>query len=159
VSPKFEIVEAKAQHCGQMTRLLRAEHRAAVEALDIDTHRQLRACFDASAFRRAWLVDGKLGALGGVTGGKLDVYGQVWLAFSSVGLRYPKEIIREARKQLAEISQVKRKLVTLMLLSDTPSVRFARHVGFQIVADETENFETAIMQFEGKQSWPSRLWH
>lgn len=159
MKPTFEIVEGKAWHCGAVSRLLRAEHRSAVDALDLNPHHELRACFDASAFRRTWLIDGQLAALGGVTGGKLDVYGQIWLVFAPIALLHPKEIIRESRRQLEEITRVKRKLVTLILLSDAPSVRFAQHVGFRVTEDETDSFDTAVMQYERRQAWPSCLWH
>lgn len=155
---RFEIVEAKPQHCGQMSRLLRVEHRSAIEALDINAHHELRACFDASAFRRAWLIDGALAALGGVTGGKLDVYGQIWLAFAPLALRYPIEVMKESKRQLAVVSQVKRKLVTMILLNDGASARFAQRLGFKVVRDETENFETAIMEY-GRPISHSHHWH
>jgi hypothetical protein len=51
-----------------MARLLRHEHQAAAMRVGLDGHNELRAIFDLSAMRRAWLADGKLIGLGGVVG-------------------------------------------------------------------------------------------
>jgi hypothetical protein len=75
--PKFEIVEAKAWHCGAMSRALRLEHQKAVAMIGLNSHRELRGMFDESIFRKAWLIDGRLAAVGGVTGPALSSYGIV----------------------------------------------------------------------------------
>lgn len=129
--PVFEIREAKAFHAGRMMRLLRVEHHRAVAQLGIDGHRELRDRFDASAFRRIWTIDGRLAALGGVTGSLLDAVGYVWLAMSWDAARYPKQIVREARRQLAAISISKRNLATTILDGDDAAMRFAVFLGFR----------------------------
>ena len=53
--------------------------------------------------RKAWLIDGKLSALGGVTGSKMSSTGFVWLALSSAAMKYPIQIVKTARAQLDEI--------------------------------------------------------
>ena len=73
--PHFEIVEAKAWHCGAMSRLLRQEHAEAIALIGLNSHRELRAVFDESIFRRAWLINGRLAALGGVIGPAASAYG------------------------------------------------------------------------------------
>jgi hypothetical protein len=113
-----------------MSRLLRFEHRKAIALIGIDAHRDLRATFDASAFRRAWLIDGRLAGLGGVTGGLLEPTGQIWVALSELAMRYPKAIVREARRQIDEIMVVKRELMTPLLDGDEPAKRFAVFLGF-----------------------------
>lgn len=129
--PIFEIKEAKAYHAGQMMRLLRVEHYRAVAQLGVNGHKELRDRFDSSAFRRIWTIDGRLGALGGVTGSLLDPSGYVWLAMSWDAARYPMQIVREARKQLASLSIVKRNLATTILDGDETALRFAVFLGFR----------------------------
>lgn len=129
--PVFEIREAKLQHCGQMIRMLRVEHYRAVAQLGINGHQELRNRFDASAFRRIWTIDGRLSALGGVTGSLLDATGYVWLAMSWEAARYPIQIVREARKQLALLSISKRNLATTILDGDETALRFAVFLGFR----------------------------
>jgi hypothetical protein len=131
--PKFEIIEARPYHCGQIVRRLRTEHRAAI--LGINAHQELRDRFEASGFRRAWLIDGNLCALGGVAGGALSRVGYIWLALSQQALDYPIAIVKEAQRQLAEIMTVKRELATVILPNDKAAMRLAIFLGFH-VADE-----------------------
>lgn len=131
----FTIIRAKPQHCGQMCRMLRHEHREAVVRLGIDSHRQLRAMFEASSFRRSWMIDGQLAALGGVTGNSLAVTGFVWLALAENARRYPVAIIKEARRQLDAIMVLKRELATTILNGDEAAKRLAIFLGFHVADD------------------------
>lgn len=131
----FSVIPARPYHCGQMVRLLRVEHQAAIARLGLDSHRELRERFEQSSFRRAWLIDGKLAALGGVTGGKISGTGFLWLAISERARKYPVAIVKEARKQLAEVMEIKRELATTILNGDAAARRLAIYLGFH-VADE-----------------------
>jgi hypothetical protein len=126
----FQVVEAKKWHCGQMVRLLRVEHAQVIAKIGLNSHSQLRACFDASAFRRAWMIDGRLAALGGVMSSALASTGMIWLAVSNEASRYPMAMVKEARKQIDEIMQVKRFLCTTIIDGDEASKRFAIFLGF-----------------------------
>jgi hypothetical protein len=117
-SPVFTVIEARPWHCGRMARLLRIEHASAIARLGIDSHRELSSRFGESAFRRAWLIDGELAALGGVTGPQMAAWGFLWLALSERARRYPVAIVKEAKRQLAEIMVVKRELATTILDND-----------------------------------------
>ncbi len=133
--PRFEIVEAKPWHCGAMVRLLRREHQKAVAMVGLNSHRELRAAFDDSIFRKAWLLDGKLAALGGVTGPAISSYGLIWLALTNEATKYPMAVIKEARRQIAEIMRTKRLLISSILEGDKASERFAIFLGFVPAAD------------------------
>lgn len=135
---RFEIVEGKEYHCGQMSRLLRSGHQEIIARLGINTHRELRARFDDSSFRRAWIIDGELGALGGVTGPILAPSGHIWLAVSNKAMRYPIAMVREARRQLDVICDIKRELITSIVDGDLEAKRFAIFLGF-IPMDENIN--------------------
>ena len=126
----FDIVEAKAWHCGAMSRLLRQEHAKAIAMIGLNSHRELRAAFDESIFRRAWLIDGHIAALGGVTGSAASALGIVWLAVAAKAGKYPLEMIKEARRQIADIMTVKRMLICTILDGDEASERFAIFLGF-----------------------------
>jgi hypothetical protein len=128
--PTFEIVEAKAWHCGAMSRALRLEHQKAVAMIGLNSHRELRGMFDESIFRKAWLIDGRLAAVGGVTGPQVSSYGIVWLAFSSAATKYPMAMVKEARRQIEFIMQTKRLLISSILDGDDASERFAIFLGF-----------------------------
>lgn len=126
----FTVTEAKIWHCGAMARLLRVEHQRVVAKIGFDSHKELRARFESSTFRRAWMIDGRLAALGGVTGTRLSPEGYVWLAFSDAATRHKVEMVKEARRQLAEIGETRHRLVTTILAGDDAAKRFAVFLGF-----------------------------
>jgi hypothetical protein len=115
-----------------MARLLRPEHKAAIVLLGVDTHRELRGAYDDSSFCRAWLIDGELAALGGVRSTLLSQMGYVWLALSAKAMQNPVAVVKEARRQLAEIMLVKRQLATTLLDGDDAAYRFAVFMGFSV---------------------------
>lgn len=129
----FEVVEAKEHQVGQIVRKLRLGHTAALARLGYDrreTHRQLSMLYRQSSFRRAWIVDGKLAALGGVTGMLLSDTGFIWLALSDEVLKFRVAMIKEARKQIAEMMATRRELATTIIGSDDVALRFVRFLGF-----------------------------
>lgn len=130
---RFAITEAKIWHCGAIIRRLREEHQEAVAWLGINSHREIRDKFDASTFRRAWMIDGRLGGLGGVVGTAISSEGFVWLALTNEAARHPYAVARESLRQLSEIMQVKRVLHTSLIPEDKPALRFASKLGFEIV--------------------------
>lgn len=133
--PVFQIIPAKPWHCGAMVRRLRLEHRIAVARLGLDSHRELFDRFGQSTLRRALLIDGRLEALGGVTGSALSGEGYVWLALSAKAARYPLVLVREARRQLEMAMQTRSVLVTTVLDGDEAAKRFAIFLGFVPAGD------------------------
>lgn len=130
---RFEIIPGRQYHCGAMIRRLRADHRTAIASLGISPHHNLRFNFDTSMFTRAWLIDGELAGLGGVTGSELASTGYVWLALSEKATQFPIAIVKEARRQLARIMLTKHDLVTTIIPEDKTSLRFATWFGFDLV--------------------------
>lgn len=155
----FEIIPARAHHCGQMARRLRHKHAEAVALMGMDSHREIRRCFDASPFRRAWLIDGKLGALGGIAGNNISTRGFVWLAVAQDAVRYPKAMVREARRQLAEIMSTRFELTTIIAEHDEASKRFALAIGFVPThrVDPHPCWQMVYRKDEQERPWPSRL--
>lgn len=128
--PVFEVVEGKAFHVGRMVRRLRPEVRGEMLRIGMAPHRELRDAFNASSFRRAWLVDGRVAALGGVTGMLASDTGFVWLVIAADALPHRKAMVVEARRQLDEIMLTRSKLTTRIHAGDEPAKRFARFMGF-----------------------------
>jgi hypothetical protein len=131
--PRFETIEARPYHCGQIVRRLRREHRAAI--VGINAHQEIRDRFLASSFRRAWLIDGELCALGGVVGGALSTVGYIWLVLSQRALDHPVAVVREARRQLDDIMATRHELAAVIIPQDKAALRFAIFLGFH-VADQ-----------------------
>lgn len=154
----FEIIPARAHHCGQMARMLRVEHSAAIALLGMDSHRELRRVFDASSFRRAWLINGALSALGGVTGSNLSTEGYIWLAVAQNATRYPRAIVREARRKLAEIMMTRREITTTIIDHDETSKRFALALGFVPTQRlDPHPYWLMVYSSDGGGPWPSQL--
>ena len=127
---KYEVIEAKPFHCGQILRRLRHEHVEAIARVGVPSHRELRALFDTSYLRRAWLIDGKLEAIGGVSGSIMSHYGFVWVALSQEATKHRFALVREAKRQLDEIMTIKSELVTTLIGGDEAAKRLAIFLGF-----------------------------
>lgn len=127
----FQIIEAREYHCGQIIRRLRAEHREALVGFGVHAHGEIRKNFDMSAFRRAWLIDGRLGAVFGITGSVMASQGYGWLAISEEGTKYPIEIAKETRRQFAAIMTTKHDVITTLLPEDKTALRYAHWIGFE----------------------------
>lgn len=154
---KFEVIEGRENHCGQISRQLRAGHRKIVAQFGIDTHRELRARFDDSAIRRAWMIDGQLAALGGVAGPVLASSGFLWLAVSNRAMKYPVAMVRAAREQLDLICVIKRELVTTIMDGDEESKRFAIFLGFSIEDAEPASSKFGRMHLSREMAGAERV--
>ena len=129
--PKFEVVPAMPYHVGAILRKMRHEHREAVIALGVEPHRELKNTFDRSAFCKAWMIDGKLSALGGLIGTMTSGSGHLWLVIAEDAQRYAKEIVREARNQIKGLLVTHYELTTSLLADDKTAMRFAKFLGFK----------------------------
>lgn len=128
----FQVIEAKPFMCGRMARLLRLEHQEGALRIGLDAHRGLRTTFDKSYYRKAWLIDEDLAALGGVQGTIMSPSGFIWLALSQKATRYPIAIVKEARRQLDEIMKTKLELHTTIIGGDEAAKRLVAFLGFHV---------------------------
>ena len=149
--PVYEVVEAHAYDCGQMARKLRSAHDAALYRMGIKAHRELRHCFDQSAFRKAWRIDGKLVGLGGITGSHVAATGVVWLAFTEEAKLHKYALVRTARAELEAAMKLKHSLSTIILLRDEASFRFAHYLGFVLSKDWNGHFDTVLMTYKAAE--------
>jgi len=134
VVPSFQTIPAKAWHCGQIARLISSKNRDAMRAAGFDPHKEFSGAFDNTVDPKAWLIDGKLAALGGVAGSALSPYGFLWLALAESAARYPLAIIKEARRQIAEALATRREIVTTIIPGNYRAIRFAEFLGFEFRA-------------------------
>jgi hypothetical protein len=132
---QVEVIDAKLWHVGRIARMLRPEHAAALVRMGINSHRELRATFEASYVRKAMLIDGKLAGIGGIMGPLLSPIGFAWIAISDRATRYPVALVKEVRKHLAEEMKTKAELHTTIMVDDLAARRFAVFLGWH-VADE-----------------------
>jgi hypothetical protein len=144
----FELVDAKLWHCGQMARMARDGH--AVTMMGISQHHELRLAFQQSPYKKSWLIDGKLAAIGGVIGPTIAAHGIIWLTFSNLVSRYPVAATKLMRKELAEIMVVKRLLYCTIIDGDQASERFATFLGF-VPASKERELSTPALSRHGRR--------
>lgn len=134
MNPRFEVVEGRLHHCGQLIHRMRTEHFEALTAFGINhklAHKALVESFNASSFRRAWLIDGKIAGLGGVHGMMASSTGFIWMVLTQEATKYPVSVIKEARKQIEEIMLTRCQLNTSIITRDVTALRFAEYMGFR----------------------------
>jgi hypothetical protein len=102
---------------------------------NMDGHRNLRALYDQSMFRRAWSMDGQLAGIAGISGTTLSAVGFVWMAMTEKASRYPVAITREGKRFLDDAMMTKRELATTILGGDEGAKRFAVFLGFHASHD------------------------
>ena len=134
---RYEVVSAKRSDAGMLVRRLREDQKSALAMLGLKPHADLVAAFEQSFVRRAWRIDGRIAAMGGVIGTLMGATGYVWLAMSREGTRHPVAMVKEALRQLAELSDG-RTLHARVPSADPAAVRFALRLGFRADADARE---------------------
>ncbi len=132
----FQIREARMSDCGAISRRLRIGHMQAACMLGLSTHKELRKRFDESYFRHAWTLDGRLAAVGGVTGSTLGADGMIWLAITEEATQHPVAVVRATKAYLDRIMVVKRVLYTAVLADDTKARDLALFLGFHAVGND-----------------------
>lgn len=128
----FEVVEAKRFHVWLVASALRTAHAAALREIGSDPRESLVAAYRSSTFRRSWLIDGEVAAIGGVEGSVLSPAGRIWVAFTDRAVAHPVALVREARKQIAEIMSVKTHIESIVFVNDPAAWRLASFLGFHL---------------------------
>lgn len=142
----FRVVEAKQHHLGRILRTARSASIGTVMALGVDPHAELTRVFGESSFRRSWMIDGQLAAIGGVTGSLASSAGYVWLVFGDLGTAFPRAALREARDQLTVIGETFGELRTKVDAADRVAMRFASYLGFRPVAGSAQGGMVEMMR-------------
>lgn len=85
-----------------------------------------------SQYCKAWLIDGRLAALGGVEGPLMADSGYIWLIISEEATKHPIAVFRTAKRYLTEIMMVKKEVRTTIMGKDKPSYCLAGWLGFEV---------------------------
>ena len=115
-----------------MARIMRAAHKEEYLLRGFNTHKRLCECFEMSPYCKAWLIDGRLAALGGIEGPLLADTGYVWLVMTQEATKYPIVMIKTIKECLKEIMLVKKELAITVIESDTAALRLAVYLGFHV---------------------------
>lgn len=132
---RLEITEAQVRHCGQISRTMRVDHHRLLLAMGVPIHRELRAMFEGSYYRRAAHLNGTLAAIWGVESTPVSSDGRVWLVLAQHAIKHPMTIIRQARQELTHLAGTKSCLTTTVIADDEPAIRLAVMLGFGVDKD------------------------
>jgi hypothetical protein len=132
----IEIVEAKIHHCGLMGRRMRKVHRNILESGGLSPYRELMLMFGQSSFCRSAFFDGRIVAMGGITGSILATHSVAWLVLAEEFRNRPVTIVQHARRFLKQQMQTRSALAATILLEDDAALRFAVYLGFHVFRDD-----------------------
>lgn len=132
----YEVVPTRALHIRRLALKLRPIARTTLGRHGIDARRALHDAVIQSHFCRTALIDGEPQAMWGLKAPILSDAAYVWLAMSDMVTRFPKSIVVEARRQIAEMAAGYRELFTILIPEDKPSVAFAAFLGFDAGDDK-----------------------
>ena len=132
----IEVVEAKRHHCGAMARRMRSVHRDILASGGVSAHRELIWAFGQSSFRRSVFFEGKIVAMGGITGSWLAPHGVAWLVLAEEFRNYPVTVVRHAVRLLKQEMRTRSELATTISLGDDAALRFAVYLGFHVSHDD-----------------------
>lgn len=127
---ELEIRDARVYHVGRLVRRLRDEQLNAWAEIGCDPHQELRQAYAQSYFCRTAFLEGEIFAMWGCGGTFLSSRGVVWLGITKLAERYPLLLIKETRRQLADMMVTKHELATMILNGDEAGKRFAAFLGF-----------------------------
>jgi hypothetical protein len=144
----IELREAKLWHCGAISHRLRREHRTLLNDMKLNFHAEAREVFESSpACRKALYIDGKLAAIGGVTGTAMSREGEIWVAVTEEVLKHPVTVARLFKRELEKVMETRHRLVTLVFRDDRRGMMLAYFLGFRASESRTINGrEAAVME-------------
>ena len=132
----IEVVEAKRHHCGAMARRMRKVHLDILASGGVSAHRELVWVFGQSSFRRSVFCEGKIVAMGGITGSQLSTQGVAWLVLAEEFRNHPVTVVRHAKRLLKQEMRTRSELAVTILLEDDAAWRFAIYLGFHVSHDD-----------------------
>ncbi len=129
---KVRIREARLLHGKIISKRLRPEDEAEIRAVHGDPRLAIRRIILASPYRRVAYVDGEVAALWGCDGTLLSTEAHAWLVTTAAVEKVPLTFFREARRELREMLQSRRLLVSHAAASYEKALRFMRMLGFTV---------------------------
>lgn len=111
---------------------LRANDRLEITGLDLDPAAVIRSSFRSAILRRTAFVDGEIAAMWGLGGVMLSDEGVPWLMTTPAIERIPVSFVRLARREVAEMLELRSQLSNVVLASYRSACRFLEVLGFNL---------------------------
>lgn len=143
-SAQYQVVEARWHHCGALARKIRNGHWLSYVEAGLDIRALLHELWGASYHRKSWLRDGRIIAMGGLTGTMLSRSARIWFAVAPEAEKQRFAFLRMVLSNLDEVSREKRELLTTVATNDATGRRFAEWLGFVEDGPSVQIGETGV---------------
>ena len=128
----LEIVPATLRHVLRALAKVDPDLRELVHRRAGDLRRAAAKTFAESRSAEAYLVDGEVAAVFGVSGSALSSEVRVWLLVTPAAKRHAKLFVTHCRKEIQRLHGDDRRIVAYVEATYGPGLRFLRHWGFEI---------------------------
>ena len=108
----------RIHHCGLMGRRMRKVHRDILASGGVSPYRELMLMFGQSSLRRSAFFEGRIVAMGGITGSWLVTHDVAWLVLAEEFRNHPITIVRHAKRLLKQQMQTRSELAAAIWLED-----------------------------------------
>jgi hypothetical protein len=133
MSAELEVVPAKFEHIFDLAKSLRQDDIAEIKGGGQRPYESLRECFRKSVYKQTALVDGKVGAMWGVSGDLLGKSGRVWFLTSVESDKiHQLKFARLYAKEVASMLQLFPRLENWCLTKYSKSLRLLKLCGFTV---------------------------
>ena len=129
---KCEVVDCLPVHIREISTRLRALDAAEIQAAGMEPKAALWRSWKRSHYRRAFLVNGMVGAVGGCKGKLLDAVGEPWLLTSPEVEGAKLSFVKEARRELNSVLSVHSVLRNYVMARYTRAIGLLGFLGFAI---------------------------
>jgi hypothetical protein len=131
--PAYTIVDAEPAHLDELHARLRALDCLELTACGTSARVHLQQCYDGAVLRKTAFVEDQIAAMWGLQCGTL-LSGEAypWFLTAAAVERVPIAVVKEARKHLAEMLEVRSRLVNYVLASYAGAVRLIGVLGFRL---------------------------
>lgn len=134
---KVEVVKTRRRHLVELENNLRKDDLAEIRELGISPRESLWRCFEASSYNRTVLVDGKVGAIGGLAGSTLVGKADLWLFSSPEIEKIPIAYFKIARDEKENALQMFSSVEGWVSARYLRAINFLTHLGFDVIPNGT----------------------
>jgi hypothetical protein len=129
----YTITESEPSHLDQLHARLRALDCLELMACGTPAREHLQRCYDGAVLRKTAFVEGQLAAMWGLQCGTL-LSGEAypWFLTTAAVERVPIAVVKEARRHIEGMLEVRPRLVNYVLASYRGAVRLIGVLGFRL---------------------------
>jgi hypothetical protein len=133
MSRNYTIVDSAPSHLDQLATRLRALDCLELTACGSSARAHLQQCYDGAVLRKTAFVEGEIAACWGLQCGTLlSGEGYPWFLTTPAVERVPIAVVKEARRHIAGMLEIRPRLVNYVLAAYAGAVRLIGVLGFTL---------------------------